>query len=49
MKAVTGRQRETDRLAVAGTKRQPCRQPAGRHETGGGRQGQIGRGRLPDR
>jgi hypothetical protein len=32
------RQRETERLAVAGTKRQACRQPAGRYEAGVGRQ-----------
>jgi hypothetical protein len=43
------RQREGDRLAVARKKRQACRQPTGRHEAGGGRQGQIGRHRLPDR
>jgi hypothetical protein len=36
--AEAARQRETDRLAVAGTKRQACR----------GRQGKIGRGRLAD-
>jgi hypothetical protein len=40
--AEAARQRETGRLAVAGTKRQACRQPTGRHDAEGG--SQVGAG-----
>jgi hypothetical protein len=46
MKAVTSRQTGTDRLAVAGTKRQACRQPTGRQEQGRRQERQAGRGRI---
>jgi hypothetical protein len=43
-KAAAGRQKLPGRLAVAGTKRQACRQPAGRYEAEGGSQVGAGRG-----